>query len=72
MADYNAQSRRIRSKSVPNILDKTEGEDDIKKQPLKTPPPLKIDLIALKNEILTDGVQVSAMAGTCIAIAIYV
>ena len=56
MADFSDQSR-IRSKSVPNITSNTQEEDDI----MKTPPPLKIDFSVLKNEILTNGIQVSAM-----------
>ena len=61
MADFNAKSR-IRSKSVPSIVSgNTEAEDDIRKQPLKTSPPVKIDLSTLKDEIITNGVQVSTM-----------
>ena len=56
MADFSDQSR-IRSKSVPNIISNTQEEDDI----MKAPPPLKIDFSVLKNEILTNGIQVSAM-----------
>ena len=64
MADFDGAKSRIRSKSVPNcIANNTEEEDDAKKTTLKTSksPPLKIDLSTLKNEILTDGVQVSYM-----------
>ena len=60
MADFSDQSR-IRSKSVPNITNNTQEEDDIMEQPLKAPPPLKIDSSVLKNEILTNGIQVSAV-----------
>ena len=53
---------RLRSHSAPHISiqhDITEEGDEVLEQPPVTPPPPKIDINTLKNEILTDGMQVS-------------
>lgn len=54
---------RIRSHSAPHIsiqrCNVTEEGDEVLEQPPVTPPPPKIDINTLKNEILTDGMQVS-------------
>lgn len=66
MAALSAPPRDRRSNSAPNIaaLRNSEGDDDVLEQPLETPLTPRIDISALKNEILTDGMQVSA-AWTC-------
>ena len=65
MADFNRARDRIRSNSAPNALiqpsNAAEEYDDVLDQRLETPPAPKIDINALKNEILTDGMQVSVI-----------
>lgn len=65
MANFSRGRDRIRSNSAPHVLNQrtnnVEEGDDILDQRLETPPPApKIDINTLKNEILTDGMQVSA------------
>lgn len=60
MADFNSQPH-IRSQSLPNILSNIEEDHDVTEQPLETSPPAKVDLNTLKNEIITDGMQVSVI-----------
>ena len=56
---------RVRSHSAPHISiqrsSTAEEGDAVLEQPPETPPPPKIDINTLKNEILTDGMQVSCL-----------
>ena len=61
MADPNsirAQSV-VLSKSPIGIHGNNEGDDVLEELPQEVEPLPKIDINALKNEILTDGMQVS-------------
>ena len=68
MAEFNRARDRIRSNSVPNVLGQpmlnVEESDDVLDQRVETPSATKIDINTLKNEILTDGMQVSATEHT--------
>ena len=60
MSDQRQQSI-IRSKSVFRItLSSVEEDDDVMQPSLETQPQAKSDINALKNEILTGGMQVSS------------
>ena len=70
MAGFNRARDRIRSNSAPNVqiqprvVAAEEGDDALDQRLLETPPPAKIDINTLKNEILTDGMQVSVIEHT--------
>ena len=57
MADRNFS--RVDLESAVNVHSNFDSEDDDEQQLETQLQPLKIDIIALKNEILTDGMQVS-------------
>lgn len=52
---------RVDLESAANRVHSNYDDDDFEELGLKTPPPPpKIDINTMKNEILTDGMQVSA------------
>ena len=75
MADPNSSRQPSPSSSAANENNIEKPGDDVlepSEQQLETlPAQPKIDINALKNDILTDGMQVSAACGLTIAIVMY-
>ena len=57
MAEHS--SSRVDLEATVNVHSNIDNESDDAQQLETQPQPPKIDIIALKNEILTDGMQVS-------------